>query len=108
MKHQQTNTHWPYDLSSAPHPAGYKELQTFDRLAGLELKMEQLIRAIEVNNELLRTLQEQQSRVCANGGVSDCPDVEAGACPHASITLKKLFSERRRVICMWLHGLCHA
>ncbi|KJJ40732.1 hypothetical protein UM89_18050 [Bacillus subtilis] len=70
MKHQQTNAHWPYDLSSAPHPAGYKEQQTFDRLAGLELKMEQLIRAIEINNELLRTMQELQNRVCTSGGGS--------------------------------------
>ncbi|WP_032727814.1 hypothetical protein, partial [Bacillus subtilis] len=44
--------------------------QTIDRLAGLELRMEQLIRAIEVNNELLRTMQEQQNRVCTNGGGS--------------------------------------
>ncbi|OBA09276.1 hypothetical protein A9D36_19275 [Bacillus subtilis] len=70
MKHQQTNAHWPYDLSSAPHLAGYKEQQTFDRLAGLELKMEQLIRAIEINNELLRTMQELQNRVCTSGGGS--------------------------------------
>ncbi|MER0468200.1 hypothetical protein ABR330_16300 [Bacillus cabrialesii subsp. cabrialesii] len=70
MKHQQTNAHWPYDLSSAPHPGGYKEQHTFDRLAGLELKMEQLIRAIEINNELLRTLQEQQNHFCTSGGGS--------------------------------------
>ncbi|RJS58052.1 hypothetical protein CJ481_20345 [Bacillus subtilis] len=70
MKHQQTNAYWPYDLSSAPHPSGCKEQQTFDRLADLELKMEQLIRAIEINNELLRTMQELQNRVCTSGGGS--------------------------------------
>ncbi|AHA77308.1 Uncharacterized protein ykzH [Bacillus subtilis PY79] len=32
--------------------------------------MKQLIRAIEVNNELLRTMQEQQNRVCTNGSGS--------------------------------------
>ncbi|MCY8122274.1 hypothetical protein P8860_09870 [Bacillus spizizenii] len=68
MKHQKTSAHWPYDLSSAPHPASYKQQHSLDRLAGLELKMEQLIRAIEVNNELLRTMQEQQNRVCTSGG----------------------------------------
>ncbi|MBY4603582.1 MULTISPECIES: hypothetical protein [Bacillus] len=68
MKHQKTNTHWPYDLPSAPQPAGYLQQQTIDRLSGLELRMEQLIRAIEVNNELLRTMQEQQNRVCTSGG----------------------------------------
>ncbi|UTX04366.1 hypothetical protein NM058_14870 [Bacillus inaquosorum] len=67
MKYQKTNTHWPYDLPSAPHSAGYQQ-QTIDRLAGLELRMEQLIRAIEVNNELLRTMQEQQNRVCTSSG----------------------------------------
>ncbi|MGK9265519.1 hypothetical protein KXR56_02460 [Bacillus inaquosorum] len=70
MKYQKTNTHWPYDLSSAPHSPGYQQQQTIDRLAGLELRMEQLIRAIEVNNELLRTMQEQQNRVCTSGGGS--------------------------------------
>ncbi|CAN2252945.1 hypothetical protein [Bacillus sp. SN1] len=70
MKYQKTNTHWPYDLSSAPHSSGYQQQQTIDRLAGLELRMEQLIRAIEVNNELLRTMQEQQNRVCTSGGGS--------------------------------------
>ncbi|MCY7950831.1 hypothetical protein P8868_18675 [Bacillus inaquosorum] len=68
MKYQKTNTHWPYDLPSAPHSAGYQQQQTIDRLAGLELRMEQLIRAIEVNNELLRMMQEQQNRVCTSGG----------------------------------------
>ncbi|MGQ9007062.1 hypothetical protein ACTXHP_02375 [Bacillus stercoris] len=68
MKNQKTNSHWPYDLLSAPQPAGYQQQQTLDRLVGLELRMEQLIRAIEVNNELLRTMQEQQNRVCTNGG----------------------------------------
>ncbi|MBU8708558.1 hypothetical protein [Bacillus subtilis] len=67
MKNQKSNTHWPFDLPLAPQPAGYQQ-QTIDRLAGLELRMEQLIRAIEVNNELLRTMQEQQNRVCTNGG----------------------------------------
>lgn len=69
MKNQKSNTLWPFDLPSAPQPAGYQQ-QTIDRLAGLELRMEQLIRAIEVNNELLRTMQEQQNRVCTNGGGS--------------------------------------
>ncbi|MCY8720054.1 MULTISPECIES: hypothetical protein [unclassified Bacillus (in: firmicutes)] len=67
MKNQKSNTHWPYDVPLAPQPADYQH-QTIDRLAGLELRMEQLIRAIEVNNELLRTMQEQQNRVCTNGG----------------------------------------
>nr|WGE06325.1 hypothetical protein P5640_10435 [Bacillus subtilis] len=53
----------------ASQPTGYQQ-QTIDRLVGLELRMEQLIRAIEVNNELLRTMQEQQNRVCTNGGGS--------------------------------------
>nr|WGD91463.1 hypothetical protein P5665_19880 [Bacillus subtilis] len=54
----------------APQPESYQQ-QTIDRLVlGLELRMEQLIRAIEVNNELLRTMQEQQNRVCTNGGGS--------------------------------------
>ncbi|MEV3916860.1 hypothetical protein HC743_11785 [Bacillus subtilis] len=66
---QIPHTHWPFDLPLAPQPAGYQQ-QTIDRLAGLELRMEQLIRAIEVNNELLRTMQEQQNRVCTNGGGS--------------------------------------
>ncbi|MDO3660257.1 hypothetical protein [Bacillus sp. C28GYM-DRY-1] len=68
MKNQKTNPHWPYDVPSASHPVGYQQQQTIDRLAGLELKMEQLIRAIEINNELLRTMQEQQNHVCTNGG----------------------------------------
>ncbi|MGG1016561.1 hypothetical protein KFF76_06770 [Bacillus subtilis] len=69
MKNQKSNTLWPFDLPLAPQPAGYQQ-QTIDRLAGLELRMEQLIRAIEVNNELLRTMQEQQNRVCTNGSGS--------------------------------------
>ncbi|AGA22067.1 MULTISPECIES: hypothetical protein [Bacillus] len=69
MKNQKSNTLWPFDLPLAPQPEGYQQ-QTIDRLAGLELRMEQLIRAIEVNNELLRTMQEQQNRVCTNGGGS--------------------------------------
>ncbi|MEC2332942.1 hypothetical protein [Bacillus subtilis] len=69
MKNQKSNALWPFDLPLAPQPAGYQQ-QTIDRLAGLELRMEQLIRAIEVNNELLRTMQEQQNRVCTNGGGS--------------------------------------
>ncbi len=51
MKYQKTNSHWPCDLPSAPQPASYQQQQTLDRLVGLELRMEQLIRAIEVNNE---------------------------------------------------------
>ncbi|MFP7232069.1 hypothetical protein SFC70_08905 [Bacillus subtilis] len=68
MKNQKSNTHWPYDVPLAPQPADYQQHETINRLAGLELRMEQLIRAIEVNNELLRTMQEQQNRVCTNGG----------------------------------------
>ncbi|MBR0007316.1 MULTISPECIES: hypothetical protein [Bacillus] len=69
MKNQKSNTLWPFDLPLAPQSESYQQ-QTIDRLAGLELRMEQLIRAIEVNNELLRTMQEQQNRVCTNGGGS--------------------------------------
>ncbi|WGD91463.2 MULTISPECIES: hypothetical protein [Bacillus] len=69
MKNQKSNALWPFDLPLAPQPESYQQ-QTIDRLAGLELRMEQLIRAIEVNNELLRTMQEQQNRVCTNGGGS--------------------------------------
>ncbi|CAI6254946.1 putative protein YkzH [Bacillus subtilis] len=69
MKNQKSNTLWPFELPLASQPTGYQQ-QTIDRLAGLELRMEQLIRAIEVNNELLRTMQEQQNRVCTNGGGS--------------------------------------
>lgn len=69
MKNQKSNTLWPFDLPLTPQPEGYQQ-QTIDRLAGLELRMKQLIRAIEVNNELLRTMQEQQNRVCTNGSGS--------------------------------------
>ncbi|AKE23178.1 hypothetical protein JDW21_08405 [Bacillus subtilis] len=69
MKNQKSNALWPFDLPLASQPESYQQ-QTIDRLAGLELRMEQLIRAIEVNNELLRTMQEQQNRVCTNGGGS--------------------------------------
>lgn len=69
MKNQKSNTLWPFELPLASQATGYQQ-QTIDRLAGLELRMEQLIRAIEVNNELLRTMQEQQNRVCTNGGGS--------------------------------------
>ena len=64
MKNQKS-----IELPLASQPTGYQQ-QTIDRLAGLELRMEQLIRAIEVNNELLRTMQEQQNRVCTNGSGS--------------------------------------
>lgn len=51
--------------------------------------MEQLIRAIEVNNELLRTMQEQQNRVCTNGGGSVIVrNVETGACLPSYISIK--------------------
>ncbi|MGD1414173.1 hypothetical protein [Bacillus stercoris] len=70
MKYQKTNSHWPCDMPSAPQPASYQQQQTLYKLVGLELRMEQLIRAIEVNNELLRTMQEQQNRVCTYGGGS--------------------------------------
>ncbi|MFO3788717.1 hypothetical protein ACKOKD_08245 [Bacillus mojavensis] len=69
MKHQHKSANWHYE-SIQQKSAAYQPYHTADRLAGLELKMEQLIRAIEVNNELLRTIQEQQNRVYTSGGGS--------------------------------------
>lgn len=88
MKHQKTSAHWPMICHQLLIPLAISN-SSLDRLAGLELKMEQLIRAIEVNNELLRTMQEQQNRVCTSGGGgSVIVGCRRRRCPPSSLSIK--------------------
>ncbi|MEC2308597.1 hypothetical protein [Bacillus atrophaeus] len=63
------NSHWPNSSKKTSSSAwGYHPQEFAERLRNLEYKMEQLLKMSEQNNQLLRSIEEQQNRVCTNGG----------------------------------------
>ncbi|ATH91916.1 hypothetical protein ACH95_18410 [Bacillus glycinifermentans] len=61
-----SETHYP---PAASHlPPGQSPQQMTERLKSLEDQMALLIKLMESNNQLLRSIEEQQNRVCTSGG----------------------------------------
>ncbi|MDQ0927071.1 TolA-binding protein [Bacillus atrophaeus] len=102
------NSHWPYSSKKTSSSAwGYHPQEFAERLRNLEYKMEQLLKMSEQNNQLLRSIEEQQNRVCTNGGkrqrrISHCPNVrkthlnkpKKGGSPPFFIALYSTFTDK--------------
>ncbi|MCY7753473.1 hypothetical protein [Bacillus haynesii] len=59
-----------YPPSAPQMHTGQSSQQMNQRLKNLEDQMELLIKLMESNNQLLRSIEEQQNRVCTAGGGS--------------------------------------
>ncbi|MED1741230.1 hypothetical protein P4U97_17245 [Bacillus swezeyi] len=65
------NSETLYQPAASQMPPGqHSSQQMTQRLKNLEDQMELLIKLMECNNQLLRSFEEQQNRVCTAGGGS--------------------------------------
>ncbi|MFN2747408.1 MULTISPECIES: hypothetical protein [Bacillus] len=65
------NSEAPYPPAASQIPPGQPSAQQMtERLKHLEDQMGMLIKLMESNNQLLRSIEEQQNRVCTSGGGS--------------------------------------
>ncbi|ASB89005.1 hypothetical protein OZL92_18635 [Bacillus sonorensis] len=67
--HSKWNSETSYPPAASPQlPPGQHPQHMTQRLKNLEDQMALLIKLMESNNQLLRSIEEQQNRVCTSGG----------------------------------------